>query len=75
MGCHHKNNVAGASNKGYDCNNVSDVSDANFKVPVYSYINGKDFCRAVNRCLKLNEAENENNGHGCHCGCKRRRKY
>lgn len=70
MGYHHKDENS--------CNNVADVSDQNFKVPVYSYVNGKDFCRAVKRCLESIDAENENKGHGCRrcgCRCNRRRKY
>lgn len=76
MGWYRNNNVAGASNNSNNCNNVAGVSEANFKVPVYSHIDGKDFCRAVNRCLDQRlAAEEENNERSNHCGCKRCREY
>lgn len=74
--CYQNNNVAGASNNRYNCNNLAGASDANFRIPVYSYIDSRDFCRAVNRCVanQLLAAEDENNRHG-HCRCKRCREY
>ncbi|WP_245807739.1 hypothetical protein [Halobacillus massiliensis] len=78
MGCRRSNNVGGASknrrriagvsDKG-SCNNVAGVSDNNFKVPVKSYIDGEDFCRAVNRCLNndvMGASENNNNSRRHH---------
>ncbi|GGF15136.1 hypothetical protein GCM10010954_12180 [Halobacillus andaensis] len=50
-----RNDVAGVRNfNGSSCNNndVAGVSDDNFRVPVKSFIEGEDFCRAVNRCLR-----------------------
>ncbi|MFC7321244.1 hypothetical protein [Halobacillus campisalis] len=51
MGCCGDNNVAGSSNRRRKRNNVAGISDDNFRVPVKSFIDSDDFCRAVNRCL------------------------
>ncbi len=72
MGCCGNNNVGGASNRRHCGNNVAGASD--FKVPVRSYIDGEDFCRAVNRCLRddmVGGAEDRN--HRCCCKHHRRR--
>ncbi|WP_431799943.1 hypothetical protein [Halobacillus andaensis] len=61
--CNNNNDVAGVFNNNRRCNNNNDVAGVandNFRVPVRSFIDGEDFCRAVNRCIEddvLAEAE------------------
>ncbi|WP_235001575.1 hypothetical protein [Halobacillus sp. Marseille-P3879] len=61
--CNNNNDVAGVFTNNGRCNNNNDVAGVandNFRVPVRSFIDGEDFCRAVNRCIEddvLAEAE------------------
>lgn len=71
MGCYRNNDVAGASNNRGHCNDVAGAND--FKVPVYSYIDGEDFCRAVKRCLA--NTEDDNNKRCCKCNKCRHHYY
>lgn len=74
MGCYRNNNVAGASDYRRHCNDVAGIYDDDFRVPVYSYIDSEDFCRAVHRCLDKFEDE-ENSRRDNRCKCKKCRRY
>lgn len=63
MGYCYNNNVGGTSYRKH-CHNTGDVHRESFKVPVYAYIDSRDFCSAVDRCLA---PEKENYHHHHHC--------